>query len=434
MRSLERLLGALAVTGMGGERGGRRRLWRGLVACSLIAGLGGAGLTQEATAASGPLLAVAIKGDIYVARADGGMSRRLTTYGLNSRPALSPHQRLVAYLSIPGGYGDSIAGGTAHNIWLAASDGSTADRVAGLDPSHDRAGLTWSPDGRYLAYFQGANLLLYDAIASTTRTLIRGVHLSGSPSSPIAWSPDGNSVAAERERSSGKAPGSSIVLAIAVPGGGAVTYSTITFPPQLLSANPGNVAPPGSYPSADGLAWTADGKHVLVSTVGRGEGFSLTGIWQAPATGGNAKLLVGTPAVIRQQSGTSGPLKDATSFELSPDRRHLATDPDAGRGNTRDYRLWIGDAAGKAGRYLDLHLSGHPNCVLAQYGWLVTGTGLAYVVTCSGTLGSAGSSITSYLFTVAVDGTAIHQLAEVADPSQDALQVANGERCVQCGG
>ena len=423
-----------------GKREGRRtrliaQAWRIFAVCCLLAGLGSVEAGHRALAAQpGALVGVAIKGDVYVAQADGSVNRRLTTYGLNSQPALSPHQRLVAYLSVPSGFGSRAAGGSAHNVWLATTDGSTAYRIADLDPHHDRSGLTWSPDGRYLAYFQGVDLLVYDSTASTTQTVMRQVHRAGSTTSPIAWAPDSKRIAVQQEPQSDTISRFSIVVAVATLGKGRVTYSRIEFPPKMMAVSPGDITSPGSFASADGLAWTADGQRLLLSTSGRGEGQFITGIWQVAAKGGTASLLLGTPSAVLERSATSGPLKGATHFELSPDGLHLATDPEMGSGRARDDRLWVGDAKGHGGRYLDLHLSSHPNCVLVQYSWLVTGTGLAYVVTCVGSFTGAGSDITSYLFSVGIGGTNVAQLAEVADPHQYDLQISRSMRCVQCGG
>lgn len=106
-------------------------------------------------ASQGPLVAVALRGDIYAVPADGSAPpRRLTAYGHNSSPALSPHGRLIAYLSVPQAALRAVGVPPSHNVWIVpmngASDGSSGYKIT---PT--------SPDGRSLLinrWFQGAGV------------------------------------------------------------------------------------------------------------------------------------------------------------------------------------------------------------------------------------------------------------------------------------
>ncbi|MFC4456125.1 hypothetical protein [Deinococcus sonorensis] len=107
-------------------------------------------------AAAAPLV-VQKNGDLYLDSRN--QSVRLTTYGRNFNPVVSPDGRWVAYLSFPawvqgGGY-------LATNVWVMNLQSRTARRLADQPAGASNAGLfvcrdllSWSTDGRTVAWLE----------------------------------------------------------------------------------------------------------------------------------------------------------------------------------------------------------------------------------------------------------------------------------------
>ncbi len=196
----------------------------------------------------------------------------------------------------------------------------------------------------------------------------------------------------------------------------------IRFPAALLGSAPR----PNSEPSDNQLAWTPDVRRLVVETAAGGAGpAQITGVWQVPATGGIASLLVGNATGVR--AGRAGypigvPLSRATHFSFASPGVYLATDP--------DNRLWVATADGLHGRYL--HTDVKSGCALTQYTWLAAGPALAYVTSCGGATGSTPTT-RSTLYTIALTDQAARQLLSVDDLTQRAIDLAPAYRCVQCG-
>ncbi len=354
------------------------------------------------------LLAVALRGDIYVIPASGGVPRRLTSYGLNSSPLLSPDGRHVAYLSTSRRY--LVNGiGTTHGVCIVPTDGppdgSAAREITQSDPAIDRGGLAWSPNGRLLAYYDGASITTSTVDGAHQSVVLRlpAPFHSATGASAIAWSPDSRRLAILAS-----APGSRTPSMMVADTAGKETTATITFPPRSPEA-----AVIGSE-----LAWSADGRSLTFDTVTIGEaGGQITGIWRVPAGGGVAHLLIGQSVYSRPLIKESGggivavdpALEDATMFAVSPDDRYIVTNPaHVPAGNQPvAYRLWLLDANGTHGR----SLAGAPSCALTQFAWLPMTTALAYVTECpSATTGTMVARLNS----VTVNGAAPKELYSLA--------------------
>ena len=123
--------------------------------------------------------------DVYVARADGTGTRRLTSAPADeSAPSWSPDGTRIVYQR-----------GNPSDLWVMDADGSGARKLARLDANeHDPA---WSPDGDWIAYqlrrpgtpLAEIHLVRPDGTGGRRLTTVRGQ--SASP----AWSPDAALVA-----------------------------------------------------------------------------------------------------------------------------------------------------------------------------------------------------------------------------------------------
>jgi hypothetical protein len=96
-------------------------------------------------------VAVVIRGDAYVIRADGSARRRLTGDRHATSPRLSPTQRQVAYVDTSRSHKGASPYLTTGDVWVVAVDSPRARRLTAA-PVADLATPSWSPDGRRLAF------------------------------------------------------------------------------------------------------------------------------------------------------------------------------------------------------------------------------------------------------------------------------------------
>jgi Tol biopolymer transport system component len=109
---------------------------------------------------------------VYVMRADGSATRRLTSGRFDERPAWSPDGRWIAYQSSSG-------------LRLVHPDGTAARRVVDADVS--AAWPAWTPDGR-LAYFSATGWIVTCRLdGSGRRPVVHGRE--------ARWSADGRAIA-----------------------------------------------------------------------------------------------------------------------------------------------------------------------------------------------------------------------------------------------
>jgi len=382
-----------------------------------------------ATGTSAPPLAVAIDGDIYVVRADGSARQRLTAYGRNSSPRISPHATLIAYLSLPRGVTPSENQPGTHNVWIVPTDGrpdgSSAYRLTATDLHADRGSLAWSPDGHHLAFYHGASIVV---CAIPQRTCAPAYRLRASDPNPFAgtafaWAPDSHRLAVALPPPLAPAPGtpatSPAVLRVAVirPGIG-TTVATIRFP----FAAAATVTPDGAA-----LAWMPNGHYLLVETRVGGTHPQLAGVWDVSAGGGTPHLLLGTASGTAVDPTRYPAIADATHFLLSPDGRLLATDPSG--------RFWVAHTDGSGGRLVSTSngQAGRVETLPTQFAWLPDSAGLAYVVATNGA-GLPAGHVMLRLYGVALRGGAPRLLLSVTGHDEGALDLTQPFRCVDCAG
>lgn len=99
------------------------------------------GKTVAYTVATPDLEANRLERNIWLVAVEGGEPRQLTRSGRDMRPRWSPDSKRIAFLSARGG---------AEQIYLIATDGGEATKIAGLSTGADN--LLWSPDGKTLAF------------------------------------------------------------------------------------------------------------------------------------------------------------------------------------------------------------------------------------------------------------------------------------------
>ena len=143
-------------------------------------------------------------GTIYLARADGSESHRLSKgenrYELDTSPSISPNgDRLVYATSTPQeGMRDSF------EIETSNLDGS--DKRTLTDSRTSSFAPTWSPDGSYIAYVHvpsriGDRIYIADADGESEARFIHYISDYFGPTygldiiTPLAWSPDGRKLA-----------------------------------------------------------------------------------------------------------------------------------------------------------------------------------------------------------------------------------------------
>lgn len=381
---------------------------------------------------TGPLIAFALNGDIYAQSIAGGAPHRLTNYGHNSAPVLSPHGRLIAYLSASPRYIDKYGYASTHSVWVVPvdgqPDGSDARKLTVTNPAIDRAGLSWSPDGQSVAYYEGATVIV-SAYDGTHRHVV--LHLTKptqtttfamAQDSPIIWSPDGRLIAVIAPHTM-SAPATTLRLITADLASGKTTSSMISFPAGALKAMNGE---PHATVTARDLTWTRDGTHVLVETIVSGAGDGLLGLWRASVRGGRAVLVIGpsTLAPLRMMA--------ARHIVLSPDGTHLLADPTGG--------LLVGDAAGMHERYLVPPPDARSECVIAQELWTTDSADIAYVAVCGTNreTTSHGSTVVLTHATLSVarlSDSSTRPLLSNDSADQGSLQITPlAYRCIQCGG
>src|SRR5919198_4100221 len=92
------------------------------------------------------LVAVVMRGDVYVIRADGSARRRLTGDRHATRPRLSPTQRQVAYVDTSRSPNGASPYPTTGDVWVVAVRSPRARRLTAA-PVAGRAAPFLSPHG-----------------------------------------------------------------------------------------------------------------------------------------------------------------------------------------------------------------------------------------------------------------------------------------------
>jgi len=172
-----------------------RLLILGVCLGTLVSGCGGGGNPRP------DLLLVSTRdGDyaIYAMNADGGRQKRLTKIAVDTSsprglffqtdPAWSPNGRLIAFSSKRSG---------SFDIYVMRADGSGTRRLTAT-PEDDHH-PTWSPDGTTIAFERGRKIYTMSARGGGARLVSRGLAGDTDP----AWSPDGARIAFVRRVAGG---------------------------------------------------------------------------------------------------------------------------------------------------------------------------------------------------------------------------------------
>jgi hypothetical protein len=111
------------------------------------------------------LVAVVIRGNVYVIRADGSARRRLTGDRHAMSPQLSPTQRQIAYFDTVRSHKGVSPYPTTGDVWVVAVRSSHARRLTAV-PEADLATPSWLPDGRRLAFYAGTAIVVCVVVAA----------------------------------------------------------------------------------------------------------------------------------------------------------------------------------------------------------------------------------------------------------------------------
>jgi eukaryotic-like serine/threonine-protein kinase len=172
---------------------------------------------------------------------------RLTTAGSAREVAISPDGKYVAY----------VTGETGkRGLWVRQT--ATRSDIQIIAPTEGYyGGLTFSPDGNYVYYVRSSSgndsgtLYQIPTLGGESRKLLERVD------SPVAFSPEGNRVAFEREN-----PGLETALVVAgVDGSGERQLAARKIPDIFV---------------ASGVSWSPDGKSIAIGAYSGGECYVVT--------------------------------------------------------------------------------------------------------------------------------------------------------------
>ncbi len=342
-----------------------------------------------------PALVYAIRGTVYRVNPNGRNRCRLTTAVNAKEPQLAPGGKRLAFFS---GVGSN---GIAVHVVRVGSGASSGQMIYRGQEASGR--LTWSPNGRRLAFVGGKDVWVWNGTAQRARMLVAGTR--NEPARTFAWSPDSRRLAAAFSM-----PPATRLLILVVNAFTRARHALgVRFPVWISGKRPYL----GSYPSQI-IAWLPGGR-LLLGTSGFGIGLSLTSIWTVSPRGGRPRLVLGahSPPVLRFSL-----LNDSQAL-VSPDGTKLLLDP--------LNHFWIAPVSARNGHVLNLHI--HGSCALAQAVW-VGNTRLAYVTVC--TIGGS-ANILQRLYTLPASGGRPRLLATARAPQQETLSIAPPTRCIACG-
>ena len=126
--------------------------------------------------------------DIYVMTADGTLAHDIShAIGSDSDPAWSPDGKWIAFTRRPSGTQE-------REIWIMRPDGSDQQRLTSLRGSSINP--AWSPDGRRIVFASNIVGSLYDLyLVEVAGKRVQRLTQAGPDTFGPAWSPDGSTIA-----------------------------------------------------------------------------------------------------------------------------------------------------------------------------------------------------------------------------------------------
>jgi Tol biopolymer transport system component len=133
-------------------------------------------------------------GDLYIMDADGSSPRPLLANPTGeSEPAWSPDGKWIAYVQ-------REPGSPVRELWLMQSNGTGSRRLTALDASS--LNPAWAPDSKRLAFTSNVVASLYDIYVLRIGTKkARRMTREGPDTFEPTWSPDGSTIAFEQDGS-----------------------------------------------------------------------------------------------------------------------------------------------------------------------------------------------------------------------------------------
>jgi eukaryotic-like serine/threonine-protein kinase len=203
--------------------------------------------------------------DIYTKLVgNSGLLRLTTNPGRDLGPVWSPDGLNIAFLR--SAHPDRVVG--VMDIYLVSALGGAERRLVEGIQVNEIAGLSWSPDGKFLAFTSGQapdgpnSLFLFEIATGEKRRLTEPLAQMVGDSTP-AFSPDGRQLAFVRVVTSGISD-----LYLAPVAGGE---------PQRISFDKAIIR---------GLAWTPDGNEIIFASERRG----VSSLWRVSTRGGEPEL------------------------------------------------------------------------------------------------------------------------------------------------
>jgi Tol biopolymer transport system component/DNA-binding winged helix-turn-helix (wHTH) protein len=301
------------------------------------------------------------EGGVWVIPALGGVPRQLTRFG--SAPRWSPDGQMLAFLSTEMVQID-FSGSATSRIWLVpAAGGEPRPLTERYDPPGGHRSVSFSPDGRRLAFMAGQRVWLLDMVSGKRSPL--GFPEAAPPSDlpeqtfpgEVLWSRDGRFIMGVEQRAQAAVlwrydletgrgeiaspllandPGQSLQHLALAADGRRIAFALVATRPDVLSLSLG----PDGAPSAEPVSlfpslssrkclplFSLDGARLSFQVFRPGEGpvvYTSAGDGRHPTPAGNVNILAG--ANWTSNGRLVMVVKD------SPERRRLVEiDPASGR-------------------------------------------------------------------------------------------------------